>query len=327
MTWSRVDLERDAAATGFRPDALEKVLRLLELLDALPRHPYLRDRIALKGGTALNLFLFEVPRLSVDIDLNYTGSADVATCLEERPQLERAVDSVCTRIGLGVRRVPNEHAGGKWRLSYSSTTGAPGTLELDLNFLLRTPLWPALPADSKGIGTLAARGIPMLDIHELAAGKLCALFGRAASRDLFDVRHLLVAPGIDAEKLRVGFVVYGGMSRRDWRTVSLDDLPADPREVNQQLVPLLRANLAPRRADLASWTERLVSECTDLLSAVLPLRTNELEFLSRLNEHGQICPELITSEDRLREIIAGHPGLRWKALNVRRHRGIGDVLD
>lgn len=97
------------------------------------------------------------------------------------------------------------------------------------------------PADSKRIGAFGVTQIPMLDLHELAAGKLGALFGRAASRDLFDVRELLATMPFDAERLRLGFVVYGGINRRDWRTVALDDVQADPGEVDRQLVPLLRA--------------------------------------------------------------------------------------
>jgi len=63
-------LAHEVAATGFHAEPLEKVLRLMALLDALSSHPFLKARIALKGGTALNLFHFDVPRLSVDLDLN-----------------------------------------------------------------------------------------------------------------------------------------------------------------------------------------------------------------------------------------------------------------
>lgn len=76
MNLSKERLLAEAAATGFRPDTLEKALRLLSLLTALRSHPFLKERLALKGGTALNLFVFDVPRLSVDIDLNYVGPSD-----------------------------------------------------------------------------------------------------------------------------------------------------------------------------------------------------------------------------------------------------------
>ncbi len=68
------ELMREAADAGFQKDPFEKVIRLTELLESLRSHPFLKPRIALKGGTALNLFVFDVPRLSVDIDLNYIGA-------------------------------------------------------------------------------------------------------------------------------------------------------------------------------------------------------------------------------------------------------------
>lgn len=68
---TETELRREAAAAGFRPESLEKVLRLNELLEGLRQHPFLKSRLALKGGTALNLFVFDLPRLSVDLDLDY----------------------------------------------------------------------------------------------------------------------------------------------------------------------------------------------------------------------------------------------------------------
>ena len=100
------------SATGFGAEPLEKVFRLMALLDALNSHPFLKPRIALKGGTALNLFHFEVPRLSVDIDLNYIGAKDRETMLAEKPKIEQAVQAVCSREGLTIKRVPSDHAGG-----------------------------------------------------------------------------------------------------------------------------------------------------------------------------------------------------------------------
>lgn len=97
---------------------LEKVALLLQLLDAVRSHPFLKDKLVLKGGTALNLFIFDVPRLSIDIDLNYVGAADRETMLAERPKVEEALQAVFSREGFTVRRVPTEHAGGKWQLRY-----------------------------------------------------------------------------------------------------------------------------------------------------------------------------------------------------------------
>jgi len=317
---SHEDLQREAATTGFQVDALEKVFRLLELLESLGRHPFFKGRFVLKGGTALNLFVFDVPRLSVDIDLNYIGAIDRETMLAEKPKIEQAIQAVCGRLGMEVRRVPDEHAGGKWRLSYVRSSGRTGVLELDLNFLLRVPLWPQMLMESHAIGSFVARQIPVLDVHELAAGKLAALFGRNAGRDLFDVCGLLRDVDLDLERLRLGFVVYGGINRIDWRTIAIEEIQADSRDVERQLLPMLRADRVPDRSAIRSWSENLVEECRELLADLLPMRSHEMEFLTRLNDSGEIVPELLTDDMEMQTIIRSHPGLQWKALNVRKHQ-------
>jgi len=113
---SKERLLAEAALTGFRPEILEKVLRLLGLLEQLSSHSYLKGRIALKGGTALNLFCLDTPRLSVDIDLNYIGSPSRGVMLSERPQVELALEAVCRQENLAIKRIPSDHAGGKWRM-------------------------------------------------------------------------------------------------------------------------------------------------------------------------------------------------------------------
>lgn len=105
----RISLERltlDAETTVFQPDVLEKVAQLLGLLDANRSHPFLVGRLALEGGTALNLFVFDVPRLSVDIDLNYVGAETTEAMLNERPRIEEAIQAVFSRGDFGIRRIP-----------------------------------------------------------------------------------------------------------------------------------------------------------------------------------------------------------------------------
>ena len=73
MEISKKELLREALETGFRPEIMEKVWHLMAILNGISIHPFLKDRLVLKGGPALNLFFFDLPRLSVDIDLNYVG--------------------------------------------------------------------------------------------------------------------------------------------------------------------------------------------------------------------------------------------------------------
>lgn len=318
MKVSRSKLQREAAATGFRPEVLEKVIHLLNLLEGFNSHPFLKGRWALKGGTALNLFLFDVPRLSVDIDLNYTGAADRDTLLAERPKVEQAIHAVCSREGMNITRVPTDHAGGKWQLRYASSLGASGNLEIDVNFMFRVPLFPVALRDAR-VGSFMVTQIPVLDLHEVAAGKLAALLARQASRDLFDVHQLLSRGGLDPARLRLGFVLYGAMNRKDWRTVAISDLGYDAQELENELVPVVRQEfLAQQKA--GDWAEQMITACRQALAVVLPFTSAEREFLDRILDHGEICPELLTTDAALIERAKTHPLLLWKALNVQEHR-------
>jgi hypothetical protein len=299
---------------------LEKVIHLLHLLESFRSHPFLRNRLALKGGTALNLFVFDLPRLSVDIDLNYIGSEEREMMLAERPKVEQAFQAVFAREGFTVSREPHDHAGGKWCLRYDSAAGERGNLEVDLNFLLRVPLWPTQQRDSRSVGSYFASAIPVLDLHELAAGRLAALLSRRASRDLFDAHQLLTTQTLDSAKLRLAFVLYGGMNRKDWRTVDAKDVDFDPVELENQLTPVLSAGVLSQLNASGDWAPRFIAEIRTALALVLSFSDAEREFVDRLLDYGEVRHDVLTSDEELSRKIAVHPALQWKAINVRQHK-------
>ena len=323
----RVSPERlalEAEATGFQPDVLEKAVQLLGLLDAIRSHPFLVGKLALKGGTALNLFVFDVPRLSVDIDLNYVGAEATESMLDERPRIEEAMQAVFSREDLGIRRIPGEHAGGKWSLRYPAASGQSGRIDVDINYMYRVPLWPATAMDSQPVGSWRATDIPVVDKHELAAGKLAALLTRRRARDLFDSSLILSIGGLDVAKLRTAFVVYGAGVRRDWRTVSIEDVAFDPEELSSQLVPALRGG-GMQGVDAAAYGDNLVHSCRRALSELLPFNDEEQAFLDLLLDAGEIRANLLTGDAALQERIQVHPLLKWKAQNVRSYKGLADL--
>jgi hypothetical protein len=68
--------------------------------------------------------------------------------------------------------------------------------------MLRAPRWPPKVAECFAVGSYKVSPVPVLDLHELAAGKLAALLARSAERDIFDAHRLLGAPDLDRAKLR-----------------------------------------------------------------------------------------------------------------------------
>ncbi|MCK7505531.1 MAG: nucleotidyl transferase AbiEii/AbiGii toxin family protein [Desulfobacterales bacterium] len=134
--------------------------------------------MVLKGGTALNLFVFDVPRLSVDIDLNYVGAEDRDGMLAERPKVEQAVQAVFARErALPSGGCPKNTPEASGRCGMKAPPAGAGNLEVDINFMFRVLLWPVVTSDSHSVGTWRATGIPVLDRHELAAGKLGGVAG------------------------------------------------------------------------------------------------------------------------------------------------------
>jgi hypothetical protein len=114
--------------------------------------------------------------------------------------------------------------------------------------------------------------------------------------------------------------VFDTMNRKDWRTVSSEDVDFAADELSHRLLPLLRVRSAEEDQSSASYGKRLVKECRDKLSVVLPLKDSETEFLNRLLDEGEIVPSLLTPDHDLQERISRHPLLAWKALNVREYK-------
>ncbi|MEA1951747.1 MAG: nucleotidyl transferase AbiEii/AbiGii toxin family protein [Planctomycetota bacterium] len=219
---------------------------------------------------------------------------------------------------MNVTRAPTDHAGGKWRLRYDSSIGEGGNLEVDLNFMFRVPLWPVVAMDAE-MGSYGATQIPVLDLHELAAGKLAALLARHAGRDLFDTHHLLTKMDLEKEKLRLGFVLYGAMNRKDWRTVKTDDVDYDRRELENRLLPVVRKQFFKEQLS-DNWAKQMIQECRDALDVVLPLADNEVAFLNEILDRGEIKPKLLTDDTEMSERITSHPLLQWKAVNVNQRK-------
>lgn len=81
--YNKTYLEQIAKEKGFVRDNLEKVIRLSEILRYLNQSELLRRSLVLKGGTAINLTVFQMPRLSVDIDLDFSQNCSREDMIEK----------------------------------------------------------------------------------------------------------------------------------------------------------------------------------------------------------------------------------------------------
>jgi len=312
MILSKERLRLLSEESGFRDEMIEKVILLMDLLAAIVDNPLLKNQFVLKGGTALNLFYFGLPRLSIDIDLNYIGAIPREEMLANREKIEAVLIRNCEAKGFQLARQPTVHAGGKMVWRYPSALGHQGNLEIDLNYMYRVTLWPVVFMSSKKIGQYSVSDVPVLDFYELAAGKISALFDRIAGRDLFDTHFLLSKDDLDFEKLRLAVVVYAAMNRKkNFQDISIENINFDATEFKNRVEPMLSNEFISKVGKISIWAEELLAECKEKLAKLFPLRANELQFLSEAC-NGHIKPELITNDPILIKNIQLHPALHWR---------------
>ena len=306
-------------ATGFAPAYLEKVTRLLGLLEAVNRHPAIKGKVALIGGTALNLFIFNIPRLSIDIDLNYLSGSKEAM-LAERPFFEQALRNVCRQEGLSVDRFPNQYIGGKSQMTYTNIDGHADMLELDINYLNRVPLWGVIHSESYPLGLWQARSISVLDIHELAAGKWTAMLERCAARDMFDAVSLSKMEDLDENKLRIAFLVYcASMRSQDVRRIAPDDITVNLNKLHHNLMPTLASSHVPKGKE-REFGFLLVDECKKIAETLLSFTDNELAFLDLILDRGVVNASLLTADKDVQARIHAFPPLAWRCQKAKRNR-------
>ncbi len=186
------DLHELAAASGFAVGSLEKVIRLAEMLSGIGELEDLARALALKGGTALNLFFGPPSRLSVDLDFNFVGAENREEMLALRPEVERRLQALARSQGFGVQVSAESHGGRKLYLAYTRLAdGQPDRIEVDVNYLHRVCL---LPSERRRMWHPDGEGpsATLMSWPEIAAGKLVAFLDRAAPRDAWDVH----APGV-----------------------------------------------------------------------------------------------------------------------------------
>jgi predicted nucleotidyltransferase component of viral defense system len=271
------------------------------LVDVIPFVAAEKD-FALKGGTAINLFVRDMPRLSVDIDLTYLPVAP-------RPESLAAIDAAMKRIagairagmrGLRVTEVLNSRE----QIVTKLTVQRPDAqIKIEVTPVLRGCVFePEMRAVSPGVeDAFGFAEMQVVSFADLYAGKIMAALDRQHPRDLFDIRDLLANEGI-SDDLRRAFIVY---------------LISHDRPISEVLVP--------RRKDIAQefgqGFEGMTAEpvpLDELLAAREELITSiaggmpdgHKEFLRGFKRGQPDWPLLGIPE------AADLPAVRWKQLNL-----------
>jgi predicted nucleotidyltransferase component of viral defense system len=306
-------LGKKAEELGFVRDTLEKVTRLADILEYLNTNPILQDSLALKGGTAINLTIFDLPRLSVDIDLDYLITNSREEMFESRKVINRTINLYMVSQGYSINlKTKNHHSLDSWVYDYLGASGNKDNIKIEVNYSLRSHV---LEAEERLIITehfSREYKVKSLAPIEIYGSKMNALLSRAAARDLYDARNMIhygLFDELEEDMLKKCVVFYAAISARDKysinKTFSTEKIDLiTKRKIKTDLNPVLKIK---DDFELES-ARKLVKE---YISYLMVLTKKEKEFLDKF-ESGEYIPELLFEDKKILERIRNHPMALWK---------------
>lgn len=303
-------LGKQARELGFIRDTLEKVFRLSEILKYINNDPLLRESLALKGGTAINMTIFNLPRLSVDIDLDYTYNNSREEMFEERQKISDSIDKYMAMSGYELSpKSKSSHSLDSYVFSYANTAGVKDNIKIEINYSLRSHILPLEQRAIETLGILDSFKVNSLASIEIFASKIVALLTRAAARDLYDINNMIYFGLFDETELPLlkkcaifYFAISGEAASEAFNFGKLNELTEY--KIRTDLYPVIRKK---ERFDLTAAKQRAIN----FLSMFSKLNDNETEFLRRF-KNSEYRPELIFEDVHILERMRNHPMAIWK---------------
>jgi predicted nucleotidyltransferase component of viral defense system len=276
----------------------ELLLRVLPLVNQ-------EEIFALKGGTAINFFLRDLPRLSVDIDLTYIPINDREAALSD---IDKALLRISERVEKTISgvRVFSKRDRGVNLVAGLLIRRGDATIKVEPNSVLRGSVFPTetrtLCQKATDLFELSIEA-RMLSFADLYGGKACAALDRQHPRDLFDINLLFKNEGLQ-EKVRKSFIVYLVSHSRPMIEILNphwgDLLPVFEREFQGMMIEPVTAK------ELRIAGEQLVSRLREEMTE------EERRFIVSIKE-GKPRWELLEVPG-----IENLPAVQWKLQNIRR---------
>lgn len=281
--------DKRAKETGFIRDNLEKVFRLADILEYINRNPLHKDCLALKGGTAINLVVFNMPRLSVDIDLDFCKPVSREEMLEYRKKINEDLITFLQTQGysLNLEKGKNPHSLDSWIFWYINSAGNKDNIKVEINYSMRVHVLPIIEMPIQTDFLERSFPIKVLSPLELFGSKINALIGRRAARDLYDIDNMIYFGTFDESELpmlKKCFLFYFavGSSKEYDTTFDLSGIDSlNWSKIKQTLLPMLRRS---EHFDLEVSKKRVKG----FLSELLVLDSKEKEFLQRFKDKSKL---------------------------------------
>lgn len=270
------------------------------LLDILPMA--LKDeRVALKGGTAINLFHRDFPRLSVDIDLCYLPLEDRETTFKNIHRILSDLKKVL-ESNLNLKVTANGSFDGKKEIKLVAVKENV-EVKIEPNFTLRSSLFPVVDIDLSPRAvtdfqkTVTARCLNLADTY---GGKICAALDRQHPRDLFDIKFLIENEGITTD-VKDSFLFYLISHNRPINELLNPNFKDINREYKDEFLEM--AQIKVSLDELVKYRKILVEEINKSLTS------NDKDFLISFVSN---TPDWTLVRDNK---IQNYPSVKWKLHN------------
>ncbi len=279
---------------------LDRYVRQVRLLVQVLPYIFADDAFALKGGTAINLFYRDLPRLSVDIDLTYLPIEDRETSLRKiDDSLDRIMGSITETGRFRAQRI----AGGGNNDTRIQVSDGAANIKIETSPVTRGTILPPQNMVTCDAVTdqFGFAEIPVVSFEDLYGGKLHAALDRQHPRDLFDIKLLYENEGLTDDLFRL-FMVYVASSGRPMHELLSSTTPLNEALYDAEFVGMTREEVS---------LEELQRARTRLHEDIKAGLTGDVaEFLLTLHD-AEPDFNLIGLPD-----AAQLPAVRWKLLNL-----------
>lgn len=310
IEYNRIELGKAAKQGGFVRDTFEKVLRLKEVLVFINADDFLNSHLALKGGTAINMTIFNLPRLSVDIDLDFTPNLSKDETQRCREQITERLCDYMIDNGYRLSEASRySHSLDALQFLYQNAGGNRDNIKVEINYSLRSHLFQ--PVNRQIVTDMFQEDIMIRSLKpmEIFAAKANALMNRAAARDLYDFNNMITYGLFGEEEtnlLRKCIIFYASVSaeviNKEFDTSAIDELSF--MKIRRDLFPVLR------KKDNFNLEERKKS-AKNYIKELMVLTEEEREYLDAF-EQNEFRPELLFDDKMIIDNIQNHPMVLWK---------------
>ena len=271
--------------------------------------PFLFENLALKGGTAINLTIFDLPRLSVDIDLDYTNNSSKEDMLKDRIKIKSLLIDYLRKTGYQLDKdIREHHALDSIKATYINAGGNLDNIKIEINYMLRAHIYEPVIVKTKNYGLIGEVEIQTINPIEIFGSKLAALMTRSTPRDLYDFFYMINANifnETEIKKIKRCAVFYRAIGSEDgifdFNLVSLDSITQN--NIKRFLIPVINA----KEYFSLSKAKQTIN---DFFSEHFILDENETMFIEQFKQKKYV-PELLYDGDEL-DRIQNHPMAIWK---------------